>query len=110
MMMSSMIASSLPLQPVLVTNVNSASDSILCMQALLGEHVHWVENVQFAASLQYLLVVLKRHVTRQQLETIEPDFVAMHAAVKPGDLTGIIVTCQGTQKTCVQQPLMLPFQ
>ena len=66
-----------------------------CVQALMGAHIAWVKEVRYTAKLQYLLVVLRSGVSRQQLEGLQPEFRALEAACSREELTGVCVTCQG---------------
>ena len=74
----------------------------LHLQVLMEQHIDWVEDVLMAPKLQYLLVVLRQGITRQQLESIQPDYSALYAAKREGgSLVAICVTTAGeTAKAC----------
>lgn len=61
-------------------------------------HTDWVEDVRLSPHLRYLLVVLRKGITRQQLESLQPDMLKLKAAAndEDGGLVGATVTCRGT--------------
>lgn len=66
------------------------------LQAAVGNLA--VEEVRYAPSLKYLLVVLRSdgEATRQAFLSLQPDNQALGAAHTEGQLVGVIVTLQGT--------------
>ena len=61
----------------------------------MGQHTDWVEDVLMAPKLQYLLVVLRRDISRQQLESIQPDYSALYAARQAGSSVWAICVTSG---------------
>ena len=61
-------------------------------------HTDWVEDVLLSPHLRYLLVVLRKGTTRQQLESLQPDTIKLKATAndEDGGLVGATVTCRGT--------------
>ncbi|KAK9794683.1 hypothetical protein WJX73_009414 [Symbiochloris irregularis] len=73
-------------------------DSALIKELMSG-HSDWVEDVQLSPHLRYLLVVLRQGVTRQQLESLQPDMLKLKAAAndEDGGLVGATVTCRDSE-------------
>ena len=67
--------------------------SLLYMQAALGNPE--IQEILISPTLNYVLVVLPRGTSQEQLQSIQPDFVQLKAAASYDQVSGMIVTCAG---------------
>lgn len=54
-----------------------------------------IKDVVYCESVRIALVVLGSKVTRQQLESLQPDLQSMLSTLSKTHLNGISITCQG---------------
>lgn len=54
-----------------------------------------IQDIQYAEGVRNALIVLGSQVTRQQLESLQPDLESMLCTFSKTHLKGVMVTCQG---------------
>lgn len=70
-----------------------AVEAACVMQIVVGNLP--IKDIVYCESVRIALVVLGSEVTRQQLESLQPDLQSMLSTLSKTHLNGISVTCQG---------------